>query len=209
MKKVSLVNALVVTAAALVFPLAAAAQQDARDTSRADATPIADAVAQQSNVPAAGQQAQAAVERSVRRFRIGVEGGVGLDPELLMFGAHGTFAPIFTPAVSFRPGIEFGVGEVTTLFGINLDVLYALPGGTARWEPYVGVGPNFALSHRGFPTEDETEDDDVNRFDFGDTDFEGGMNFIAGVRSRGGMFLEMKATAYGVSNVRLLVGFNF
>jgi hypothetical protein len=102
------------------------------------------------------------------------------------------------------------VGEVTTTFGINLDVLYALPGGTraAEWIPYVGAGPNFALSHRGFESE-EDEDDDRNRFDFSDTDFEGGVNFIAGVRRRNGMFLEMKATAYGVSNVRLLVGFNF
>ena len=35
------------------------------------------------------------------------------------------------------------------------------------------------------------------------------LNFIARARRRNGMFLEMKATAYGVSNVRLLVGFNF
>jgi hypothetical protein len=35
------------------------------------------------------------------------------------------------------------------------------------------------------------------------------MNFIAGARNRNGMYLGMKATAYGVSNVRLLLGFNF
>jgi hypothetical protein len=39
--------------------------------------------------------------------------------------------------------------------------------------------------------------------------FEGGVNFIVGARRPSGMFLEMKATAYGVSNVRLLMGFNF
>ena len=72
------------------------------------------------------------------------------------------------------------------------------------------AGPNFALSHRGFDTDDQNvEDDDRNRFDFSDTDFVGGLNFFAGARVRNGMFLEMKATAYGVSNVRLLVGFNF
>jgi hypothetical protein len=75
------------------------------------------------------------------------------------------------------------------------------------WTPYVGVGPNFALSHRGIDAEEL--DDERNRFDFSDTDFEGGVNFIAGARRRNGMFLEMKATAYGVSNVRLLIGFNF
>jgi hypothetical protein len=162
-------------------------------------------------VPAPVQQAEDAIERTARRLRVGVEGGVGLDPELIMFGAHATFGPLFTRGVEFRPGIEFGVGEVTTTLGLNLDVLYTLPGPTrgARWVPYVGIGPNFALSHQSFDTDDEDDDDDPNRFDFSDTDFEGGLNFIAGARNRSGTFLEMKATAYGVSNVRLLVGFTF
>lgn len=159
------------------------------------------------------------MEGAVRRFRVGVFGGVGLDPELIDFGAHATFGPIFTPAVEFRPGIEFGLGELTTMFGINLDVLYLFPGGTAQpaWRPYIGAGPNFALSHKSFETEDlEHLDidppiviDDRNRFDFGDTDFTGGFNFVAGARSRGGAFFELKATAWGVSSVRLLGGYNF
>lgn len=209
MKQVSFVYALVVSAAMLLFPLSVAAQEIDRDTSATVTTPIADAWAQQSNVPAGARQAEAAVERNVRRFGIGVEGGVGLDPELIMFGAHARFTPIFTRSVMFRPGVDFGFGELTTLFGINLDVLYTLPGGTARWQPYIGAGPNFSLSHRSFSTEGNVEDNDPNRFDFRDTDFEGGVNFIAGARNRNGVYLEMKATAYGVSNVRLLLGFNF
>ena len=58
----------------------------------------------------ANAQAQDAVEDFVERFRIGVEGGVGFDPELIVFGAHGAFAPIFHPRVEFRPGIDFGIG---------------------------------------------------------------------------------------------------
>jgi hypothetical protein len=169
---------------------------------------VAEAVAAdpQQNVPAPAQQAEDKVERTVRRFGIGVEGGVGLDPELIAFGAHGTFGPIFTPNITFRPGIEFGVGEVTTTFGINLDVLYTLPGATrtTRWTPYAGAGPNFSLSHKGFETSTGN-----GRFNFSDTSFESGLNFIAGVRNRSRMFLEMRATAYGVSNVRLLAGFTF
>jgi hypothetical protein len=94
------------------------------------------------------------------------------------------------------------------MFAINLDVLYTLPGATrqTRWSPYIGAGPNFALSHRGFQTDADTQG---NRFDFSDTNFDTGFNFIAGARSRGGLFFEMKATAYGVTNVRLLAGFNF
>ena len=106
---------------------------------------------------------------------------------------------------SERVGIWQGDGRRSV--GMNLDVLYTLPGGSrsTSWVPYVGTGPNFSLSHRGF----EAEEDDGSRFDFGDTDFEGGFNFIAGARKQNGMFLEMKATAYGVSNIRLLAGFNF
>jgi hypothetical protein len=161
-------------------------------------------------VPQGVQQAQDDVERAARRFRLGVDAGVGLDPELIMFGAHGAFAPIFHPSVEFRPGIEFGLGEVTTMMGINLDVVYMLPGAArgTRWTPYIGAGPNFALSHRGFDSDDD-DDDDGNRFDFSDTDFVSGFNFFAGARTANGMFLEFKSTAYGVSNVRLLVGFNF
>lgn len=177
-----------IVAAALLFPLHSAAQE--------------------SNVPAPVQQAEQAVERAVDRFRIGVSGGVAFDPELIDFGAHATFGPIFNPNVAFRPGVEFGLGELTTLFGINLDVLYALPGttNTTRWAPYIGGGPNFVLSRRSF---EEEQADGRNRFDFSDTDFNGGFNFIAGARNRAGAFVELRATAWGVSAVRLLVGYDF
>lgn len=185
---------------------------------RADQEPRPLATVQaQSNVPVEARQAQNDIEEAVRRFGGGVVGGVGLDPELIMFGAHGTFEPVFHPAVRFRPGIELGAGEVTTLLAINLDVLYTLPGTTrqTQWSPYIGAGPTFGLSHRGFET-DDTDNVDTgsptetrNRFDFSDTDFNGGMNFIAGARKRNGLFFELRATAWGVSNIRLLAGFNF
>ena len=201
-----------------VTPHLAGAQQPA-------ASPTGTVLAAQQNVPQAGPQTAAAAERAAKRFRVGVQGGVGLDPEILDVGAHAAFGPIFHPNLEFRPGVGIGVGEITTLFGINLDVLYTVPGFTreTRWLPYIGVGPNFGLSHRGFETEEgdhvsttsagttrATVDlDDRNRFDFSDTDFNGGMNFIVGMRQQSGMFFEMKATAWGVSNIRLLAGFNF
>ena len=208
MKKLSFTSALVLSTAILMSPDVASAQQ-AGGTATSGTFSGALASDRQSNVPPAARQAEDAVERTVNRFRIGVEAGVGLDPELIMFGAHGAFAPVFHRNVEFRPGVELGVGELTTLFGVNLDVLYTLPGTNrgARWTPYVGGGPNFALSHRGF--ESEIDEDDRSRFDFSDTDFEPGFNFIAGARARNGMFLELKATAYGVSNVRVMVGYNF
>ena len=192
----------------LMYPVALSAQESS-EASRPDSAATQSASAQQTNVPPQQRQAEQAVERVVTRFGIGVQGGVGLDPEVINFGAHGTLRRIFIPSVSFRPGIEFGVGELTTLFGINLDVIYDMPGsaGEARWVPYLGAGPNFALSHMGFETDEL--DGNGNRFDFSDTDFTGGFNFIAGARSPGGMFFELKATAYGVSNIRFLAGYNF
>ena len=174
------------------------------------------AVAQQ-NVPPSVQRAAADAESTARRFGVGVQGGIGLDPELIDFGAHATFGPLFGPALQIRPGVEFGLGELTTMFGINVDLLYTIPGFTSdtRWLPYVGAGPNFSLSHRGFDVEDDDDDvpsvgdDERGRFDFSDTDFNGGMNFIVGMRKQTGMVFEMKATAWGVANVRLRAGFNF
>ena len=187
--------------AALLFPGEAAAQQ---------------------NVPPAAQRAAADAERTARRFGFGVQGGVGLDPEIIDVGVHATFGPILRPTLQLRPGIELGLGEVTTVFGINVDVLYTIPGFTdeTRWLPYIGAGPNMSLSHKGFASDDEDHvdvdldgdgdlDDAPGRFDFDDTDFNTGMNFIVGMRRQSGMFFEMKATAWGVSNVRLLAGFNF
>lgn len=162
---------------------------------------------QQSNVPPQVQSVEDDIEDAVRRFRIGVTGGVGLDPELIMAGAHASFGPIFRPGFDFRPGFTVGVGELTTTLGISLDVLYSFPGATrtTRWRPYVGAGPNFAVSRESF----ETDGDDGNRFDFSDTDFKAGLNVIAGARTPNGLFFELKATAGGVTNVRLLAGFNF
>jgi hypothetical protein len=164
----------------------------------------------------AQQNADDRVRRDARRLGIGVVGGVGLDPEIIDVGAHATFGPVFKPNLLFRPGFEIGAGEVTTTLGINLDFVYSVRGEreAGDWLPYVGAGPTFGLSHRGFST-DETDhvdtgsNDTPNRFDFSDTDFNGGVNFIVGMRKTRGAFFEMRATAWGVSNIRLLAGFNF
>ena len=178
--------------------------------------------ASRQNVPAPVQRAEANVERQVKRWAIGVQGGVGLDPEIVDVGVHARVGPIFGRNLTFRPVLEIGAGEVTTILGINLDFIYTFPGYTrdTPWIPYIGGGPNFGLSHQGFETEDsdnvdaegpdgEDVDETGGRFDFSDTDFNGGMNFIVGMRKQNGVFFEMKATAWGVSNIRLLAGFDF
>jgi hypothetical protein len=173
---------------------------------------------QEPNVPQPVRRAEREVTRAARRFNLGVQGGAGLDPEILDVGVHASFGPVFNENLAFRPVFEVGAGELTTILGVNLDVLYTFPGfdGNTRWMPYVGAGPQFGLSHQGFETNDL---DNVNvdgvivndrgRFDFSDTDFNGGMNFIVGMKRQSGAFFEMKGTAWGVSSIRLLAGFNF
>ena len=124
MKTFSIV-AVCVWSALVVLPDTSFAQQSLAVQGAAGAALAAQG---QGNVPAAVQDAESAVERAVERFGIGISGGVGLDPELVIFGGHATFAPIFNRNVEFRPGVEFGLGEITTLFGVNLEVLYRLPG---------------------------------------------------------------------------------
>ena len=163
--------------------------------------------AQAGPVPPEIRTLERQVERQLRRWNAGIVGGVSVQPELIMAGGHVTFDRIFRPAVSVRPSVQLGFGELTTLLGIDVDVLYAFPGATrrTRWAPYVGAGPTVGFRHRSL----EGEDDDGTRFDFGDFDAENGFNFIVGMRNRNGAFFEMKATASGISDVRLLAGVTF
>ena len=73
----------------------------------------------QGNVPQTAQRAEAQAKRAARRFNLGVQGGVGLDPELVDVGVHGSFGPIFDQNLAFRPALEIGAGEVTTMLAIS------------------------------------------------------------------------------------------
>ena len=117
----------------------------------------------------------------VGRATFGVNGGIGLDPELIYLGAQGQFGPIVRN-LWFRPNFEFGFGELQIELSLNLDVVYYLPliargASTSRqdvWSIYLGGGPAFQLSHRNF------EELDLN-IDFGDWDYDTGLNLVLGV----------------------------
>jgi len=210
LKRLFATYALVVSIAALCPSLALA--QDATLQALADVP--APSLAANDQAPAQG--AQNTVTEAVKKWNLGVYGGIALDPELITFGVFGKFAPIFSKDVSFRPGLYLSFGELTTEFGIDLDMLYTLPGADNAWRTYVGGGPNFALSHQGFSAPADSNSGDssgdssttTDRFDFSDTSFDAGFNFIVGA-TRSKTFFEMKATAWGVSSVKLLAGFRF
>jgi hypothetical protein len=93
--------------AALTFPSTASARQEPVTLSAQRTN------AQESNLPAAAQGAEGAVERAGDRFRIGIVGGVAIDPEMIVFGAHGAFGPISLPAWSSGPVSSSDISHVS------------------------------------------------------------------------------------------------
>lgn len=147
------------------------------------------------------------ITRQARRFRAGVRAGAGLDPEIITAGVHSTMGPFFSDDIWFRPNAEFGFGEVTTMFALNLEAIYRLPVNSrqSQWLVYAGAGPGFNFISRNFEDAQKGDRD----IDFSELDFEAGLNFLVGVERRSGMFLEFKAAAYSSPAVRFLVGYSF
>jgi hypothetical protein len=166
--------------------------------------------AEPDNVPPEVQRLETQVERAARRYRLGVQVGAALDPELISLDAFTTFAPVISRNLAFRPNVELAFGELTTLFGIHLDGIYMLPGFTrsTRWAPYVGGGPEFEFGHKSLEAT-QVDGETIRRFDFSDWTWNNGVNFIVGARSPNGVHFEMKSTAWGAANIRLLGGFEF
>lgn len=179
--------------------------------------PPREGLAQRSQTaPSDVQQLASQLERQARRFHIGLDAGVALDPELISINAFSTFTPFVQHGVLVRPNVELAFGEVTTLIGINVEGLYMLPGlrRSIRWAPYVGAGPSFSFSNRSVNEQDFISDPnappvDTDRFDFSQWDWNNGFNFIVGARNPSGTFFEMKGTAWGVASIRMLGGFEF
>lgn len=158
-------------------------------------------------VPPEVRRVESQIARQAQRFRAGVRVGVGLDPEVLMFGVHAKMGPFFHRDLWFRPNIEAGFGEVTKFGALNLEAIYRLPitERQDRWSVYVGAGPGLNFVNRNFEEAQAGE----RKIDFNDFDFDGSLNFLAGVESRGGMFLEFKTSTYSVPSVKMSIGYNF
>jgi RNase P/RNase MRP subunit p29 len=162
-------------------------------------------------VPREVRRLESDIEREVRRFQVGVRAGVALDPELIMIGTQATVGPFFSRDLYLRPNVEFGFGEVTALFGLNLEAIYRLPltSRTGRWSAYVGAGPGFNFIHRNF--ESATGGTNGSRVDFGDFKSDTGLNILGGMRFRSGMFTELRTSVYSdyAPTLRMVIGYNF
>ena len=159
-------------------------------------------------IPREVRQVERDIERQARRFQVGVRGGVALDPELVLVGLQSQVGPFFHPDLYLRPNVEFGYGELTALFALNLEAIYRLPINTrqGRWSAYVGAGPGFNFLHQNFE-----KDSGGKRIDFGEFHSDTGLNILGGVRFRRGTFVELKTSVYSNPSptLRLVFGYNF
>jgi len=144
------------------------------------------------------------IEKGVRRLQLGVRIGAGLDPEIFLIGVHAGIGPVFSRDFYLRPNVEFGFGELTDMFAINLEGAYRLPINIrhGRWSAYVGAGPSLNFVHQGL---------ERREVDFGNFEFESGLNVFSGVRFRKGTFAEVKTNlwAHSVPTLRLILGYTF
>lgn len=168
-------------------------------------TATADKGAQAAPLPQNVRDLEKEIRRESRRWRLGVHAGAAFDPELFAFGIQSQIGPIFHPRVLFRPNAEFAYGEVTDMVAVNLEAIYRFSAASRRgnWTPYLGAGPALNFIHQNFES--------GRNIDFGNFDYETGLNILAGMQSRRGTFVELKTSLYSgpAPKLRLIFGYNF
>jgi len=127
----------------------------------------------------------------------GVRGGVSIDPDQFYFGGHYE-TDALVDRLHFRPNLEVGIGDDVVTTALNFEFVYKFPS-RSGWRLYAGGGP--AVNFYSF--------DDNGRGNDGDTETEGGFNFLIGAEQRGGLFFELKIGAIDSPDLKFGVGFTF
>lgn len=125
----------------------------------------------------------------------GVRAGASAEPDQFYFGVHAETPPI-AERLSFRPNVELGVGDDTTLLAVNLELVYRIRlERSSEWRLVVGAGPaaNFYDGRRHG----------------GDDQLGGGFNVLLGIEHRRGFFAEIKVGLIDSPSVKFGVGFTF
>jgi hypothetical protein len=122
---------------------------------------------------------------------LGVRAGVSSDPDQFYFGVHVYTAPI-VDRLRFRPNLEIGVGDDTTLAALNLEFVYPLRITRSQWSFLPGAGPALNIYNHGE-----------------NTDTDGGFNILLGLEHRDGFFVEMKVGAMDSPDLKFGVGYTF
>lgn len=134
----------------------------------------------------------AGMQQTAQAQQFGVRAGASGGPEQFHVGVHGDTGPI-ADKLRFRPNLELGVGDDSTLTAVNLEFVYPLQLDKSReWSIYPGVGPAFNIVNRN-----------------SNTDLRGGLNFLLGLAHRDGFFTELKVGALDSPDVKFGVGYTF
>jgi hypothetical protein len=121
----------------------------------------------------------------------GVRGGVTMNPDQVHLGGHYE-SPALIDHLHFKPNIEIGFGDDTTLVAGNFEFVYKF-GEYGDWRFYAGGGPA------------------INFYSFDDLDgrTEGGATALIGAESRQGLFFEVKLGAIDSPDFKFSVGWAF
>jgi hypothetical protein len=122
----------------------------------------------------------------------GLRAGVAANPDQFYFGGHYVSKPIWD-RLRFQPNVEAGFGDDRTVVAFNAEFGYWIPL-NRDWHAYFGGGPAMNV---------------VSRDDHDGTDVEPGLNILAGLRLRGGLFFEMKVGVIDSPDFKLAVGYTF
>ena len=142
------------------------------------------------------------IEGEARRWHVGGRIGVGFSPEIFLFGLQSEIGPFFSPHLLFRPNAEFGFGELTDMFSLNLEAAYRLNTTFHRsWSPYVGGGPSLNFINRSASSGNTS---------FSNFSYKTGFNVFLGAQKHN-LFVEMKTSLWSGNApvLRLMVGANF
>lgn len=125
----------------------------------------------------------------------GVRGGVSIDPDQFYFGGHYE-TDALVDRLHFRPNLEVGIGDDVVTTAINFEFVYKFPSRSA-WRLYAGGGP--AVNFYSFDHDGRD----------GDTETQGGFNFLIGAEQRGGLFFELKIGVVDSPDLKFGVGYTF
>ena len=142
------------------------------------------------------------IENEARRWHAGGRIGVGFSPEIFLFGVQSEIGPFFSPHLLFRPNAEFGFGELTDMFALNLEGAYRINTTWAHgWSPYFGLGPSLNFINRSASS---------GNVSFGNFSYKTGFNVFLGAQ-RHHTFVEMKTSLWSGNApvLRLAIGYNF
>jgi hypothetical protein len=122
----------------------------------------------------------------------GLRAGVSVDPDQFYVGGHLETGPLVERLV-FRPNAEIGFGDDVTLVAINLEFAWKFASPRSPWNFYAGGGPAINLYQFEGPGDDT----------------EAGVNLLAGIENRSGLFFEFKVGLADSPDFKFGVGFTF